>query len=68
MENLPHDLIEDTTCAPHVHLKAVVAVSQEALWSSVPAGRDVLCVRWLGVHTPARAKVAELQTVVLQCQ
>lgn len=52
-ENLPHDLIENTTCAPHVHLKAVVAVCQEALWSSIPAGGDVLCVRGLGVHTAA---------------
>lgn len=64
--DLPHDLIEDTTCAPHVHLEAVVAVGQEALRRSVPAGGDVLCVRRLGVHTPARAKVAELQAVVLR--
>lgn len=68
IQNLPHDLIEDTTCAPHVHLKAVVAVGQEALWSSVPARGDVLGVRRLGVNTPARAKVAELQAVMLQCE
>lgn len=50
-KNLLHDLKEDTTGAPHVHLKAVVAVSEEALWGSVPARGDVLCVRGLGVHT-----------------
>lgn len=68
IEDLPHDLIEDATRAPHVHLEAVVAVGEEALWSSVPARGDVLCVRRLGVHTAARAKVAQLQTVVLQCE
>lgn len=50
-KNLLHDLKEDTTGAPHVHLKAVVAVSEEALWGSVPACGDVLCVRGLGVDT-----------------
>lgn len=65
IQNLPHDLIEDTTGAPHVHLEAVVAVSQEALWGSVPACGDVLRVRRLGVHAPTRAKVAKLQTVML---
>lgn len=49
-KNLPHDLKEDTTGAPHVHLKAVVAVSEEALRGSVPACGDILCVRGLGVH------------------
>lgn len=67
-QNPPHDLVEDTTCAPHVHLEAVVAVSQEALWSSVPARGDVLRVRRLGIHTPARTKVAKFQTVMLHCK
>lgn len=66
IENLPHDLIEDTACAPHVHLKAVVAVSQEALRGSVPACGDVLRVRGLGVHAATRAKVPELQAVMLR--
>lgn len=34
---VPHDLKENTTSAPDVHLQAVVAVSEEALWGSVPA-------------------------------
>lgn len=63
---IPHDLIEDTTSAPHVHLQAVVAVSEEALWGSVPACGDVLGVGGLGVNTATRAKVAKLQTILLQ--
>lgn len=59
-----HDLIEDTTSAPHVHLQAVVAVSEEALWGSVPACGDVLGVGGLGVNTATRAKVAKLQTIL----
>lgn len=63
---VPHDLKEDTTSTPHVHLKAVVPISEEALWGSVPACGDVFCVRGLGVHTPTRTKVAKLQTTLLQ--
>ena len=63
-----HDLEEDTANAPDVHLQAVVSVGEEALWSSVPAGGDVLCVRRLGVHTPTGAKVPELQDVMLQVE
>lgn len=66
LRNPPHDLVEDTACTPHVHLEAVVAVGQEALRSSVPACGDVLRVRGLGVHAPARTKVAKFQTVVLR--
>lgn len=62
----PHDLEEDAAGAPHVHLKAVVAVGEEALRGSVPAGRDVLRVRRLGVDAPARAEVAELQAILLR--
>lgn len=62
----PHDLKEDAAGTPHVHLKAVVAVSEEALWSSVPAGRYVFRVRGLGVNAPARAKIAQLQGILLQ--
>lgn len=66
VQTSPHDLKEDAASAPHVHLKAVVAVSEEALGGSVPAGRYVFCVRGLGVNAATRAKVAELQAVLLQ--
>lgn len=63
---VPHDLKEDTTSTPHVHLKAVVPISEEALWGSVPACGDVFCMWRLGVHTPTWTKVAKLQTILLQ--
>lgn len=63
---VPHDLKEDTTSTPHVHLKAVVPISEEALWGSVPACGDVFCVWRLGVHAPTWTKVAKLQTILLQ--
>lgn len=66
VQTSPHDLEEDAASAPHVHLKAVVAVGQEALRGSVPAGGDVLRVRGLGINAPTRAEVAELQAVLLQ--
>lgn len=66
MRTSPHDLKEDAAGAPHVHLKAVVAVGEEALGGSVPAGRDVLRVRGLGVNAATRAEVPELQAVLLQ--
>lgn len=62
----PHDLKEHTAGTPHVHLKAVVAVSEEALWSSVPARGYVFRVRGLGVNAPARAEIAQLQAILLQ--
>lgn len=66
VQTSPHDLKEDAASAPHVHLKAVVAVSEEALGGSVPAGRYVFRVRGLGVNAATRAEVAELQAVLLQ--
>lgn len=66
VQTSPHDLEEDAASAPHVHLKAVVAVGQEALWGSVPAGGDVFRVRGLGVNAPTWAEVAQLQAVLLQ--
>lgn len=65
-QTLPHDLKEDATGAPHVHLKAVVAISEEAFWCSVPACGYVFRVWRLGVHAPTRTEVAKLQTVLLQ--
>lgn len=62
----PHDLEEDAAGAPHVHLEAVVAVSEEALGGPVPAGRDVFRVRGLGVDAATGAEVAQLQAVLLQ--
>lgn len=62
----PQDLEEDAAGAPHVHLEAVVAVGEEALGGSVPAGRYVFRVRGLGVNAATRAEVAELQAVLLQ--
>lgn len=57
-------LKEHATNSPHVHLVSVVAICQQALWGSVPAGGDVLCVRLLGVDAPTAAKVCQLQTLV----
>lgn len=62
----PHDLKEDAASAPHVHLEAVVAVGEETLGGSVPAGGDVFRVRGLGVNAATRAEVPELQAVLLQ--
>lgn len=66
VQTSPHDLKEDAASAPHVHLKAVVAVGEEALGGSVPAGRYVFRVRGLGVNAATRAEVAKLQAVLLQ--
>ena len=43
---------------------SVVAVGEQALWRSVPAGGDVLGVRLLGVDAPTAAKVRQLQTLI----
>lgn len=66
LHRIPHDFKEDTAGAPNVHLEAVIPVSEQALWGSVPACGDVLCVRGLRVHAPTRAKIAKLQNVLLQ--
>lgn len=66
VQTSPHDLKEDTASAPHVHLKAVVAIGEEALGGSVPAGRNVFRVRRLGVNAATRTEVAEFQAVLLQ--
>lgn len=63
---VPHDLKEDTTSTPQVHLIVVVPTGEQALWGSVPARGDVLCVRGPGGHTQTQAEVTELQTVLLQ--
>ncbi len=35
--HIPHHLEHDTADTPHVHFVSVEAVSQEALWRSIPA-------------------------------
>lgn len=59
-----HYLKEDASNAPHVHLVRVVAICEQALRSSVPAGGDVLRIGLLGVDAPTAAKVCQLQALI----
>ncbi len=43
---------------------SVVAISEQALWSPVPPGGDVLCVGLLGVNPSAAAKVCQLEALI----
>lgn len=63
---LPGDLIEHAARAPQVHLVCVEAIGEETLRGPVPAGGDVLCVRLLGIDTPAGPKVPQFQDILLQ--
>lgn len=63
---VPHDLKEDTTSTPQVHLIVVVPTGEQALWGSVPARGNVLGVRGPGGHAQTQAEVTKLQTVLLQ--
>ena len=56
------DLVEYAADAPHVHLRAVVAVGEQALGRAVPARRNVLRERVLAVASAARAKVRKLKS------
>ncbi len=58
-KNMLHEshLKEHTSDTPHVHFVSVVAISEQAFWSPVPSGGDVLCVGLLGVDPSAAAKV-----------
>ncbi len=65
-ERMKRDQLEhDTAGAPHVHRVSIVAVGEETLGRTVPPRRDVFRVRLLGVDTPHRPKVSQLQQVTL---
>mgnify|MGYP006093796285 len=48
---------KDTAKAPEIHFVTVVAISEQALWCSIPPGRNIFSVRLLGVDTSTRAKI-----------
>jgi len=56
----------DAPHAPNVHFVAVVAVSQEALGSSVPPRRNVLSQRWLVVDASATPQVRQFNELSVQ--
>ena len=43
---------------------SVVAISEQAFWSPVPPGGDVLCVGLLGVDPSAAAKVCQFEALI----
>lgn len=59
-----NDFEKDTANAPQVHFVAVIAVGEEAFGRTVPPGGDVLCVRLLGVDSPAGSEVSKLDMVL----
>ena len=60
------DFEEDAADTPKVHLVAVVAIGEEALWCPVPPGGDVLCIGLLRVDSSARAEVCKLYVIFAQ--
>ena len=60
------DFEEDAADTPKIHLVAVVAIGEEALWRPVPPGGDVLCIGLLRVDSSARAEVCKLYVIFAQ--
>lgn len=56
-------LEEHATNPPIVHLVVVVPIGEQALWRSVPPGRDILSERWLGIDTSTRPKICQFYRV-----
>lgn len=54
---------KDATHSPDVHFVVLIAVGQQALRRTVPAGRNVLGERRVRELASARAKVGQLQSV-----
>lgn len=58
------DFEVDAADTPVVHLLVVVAVSEQALWGSVPPSGDVLREWGLGVDSTAGPEVSQLDHIV----
>lgn len=65
-QHKPKDFKEDTSGTPHVHLLRIMSICQQTFGRSVPAGGDVFSVRRFGVDASARAKVCQLQHIILK--
>ena len=58
-------LKEYTANSPVVHFVIVVSIGKKTFRWTVPPSRDVLSERWLRIYASARAKISELNLVVL---
>lgn len=60
------DFVHDTADAPNIHLVAVVAVCEKALWSPVPTRRDIFSQRLILVKPSATSQIRKLDRLSIE--